>query len=69
MAVSKSKTTKKTTKSTTSKSKKGAFGGYTVNFNGCDDSLQDVFGKGAIPPSEMTKKLWAYVKKNKLNNN
>lgn len=66
MAVSsKSKTTKKTS---TSKAKKGAFGGYTVNFNGCDDSLENVFGKGAIPPSQMTKKLWAYVKKNKLNN-
>ncbi len=60
------KTTKKATKST---AKKGAFGGYTVNFNGCTDSLEDVFGKAAIPPSQMTKKIWAYVKKNKLNNN
>ena len=46
--------------------KKPAFGGYTISFKGCSDSMEDVFGKGKIPPSEMTKKLWAYVKKKKL---
>ena len=43
-----------------------AFGGMTVSFKGCDDSLEDVFGSSGIAPSEMTKKIWAYVKKNKL---
>ena len=65
--VTKAKTTKKA--ATPSKAKKGAFGGYTVNFNGCSDTLENVFGKLAIPPSQMTKKIWAYVKKNKLNEN
>ncbi|MFH0922428.1 MAG: hypothetical protein V1811_00035 [Candidatus Micrarchaeota archaeon] len=42
------------------------FGGMTVSFKGCDDSIQAVFGTGAMPPSEMTKKLWAYVKRKGL---
>jgi hypothetical protein len=48
------------------KPKKKPFGGYSISFKGCDDSLESVFGSGNITPSEMTKKLWAYVKKNKL---
>ena len=44
-----------------------AFGGYTINFQGCEHSLQDVFGRKPLAPSEMTKKLWAYVKRHKLN--
>ncbi|OGQ22742.1 MAG: hypothetical protein A3I05_05790 [Deltaproteobacteria bacterium RIFCSPLOWO2_02_FULL_44_10] len=47
--------------------KKGAFGGYTINFKGCKDPLQKVFGNKPIAPSAMTKKLWAYVKKKRLN--
>lgn len=72
-AVKKTKrtTAKRTIKKKTS-AKKGtkravAFGGYTINFNGCADSLQNVFGNKPLAPSEMTKKLWAYVKKNNLN--
>ena len=42
--------------------KKAAFGGMTVSFKGCDDSMQDVFGSSGIAPSEMTKKLWLYIK-------
>ncbi len=64
--------TKKTAKRTITKkspAKKAAFGGYTVNFNGYNDSLEKVFGTQPIAPSMMTKKLWAYVKKNKLSNN
>ena len=44
---------------------KKPFGGYTISFKGCDDTLQDVFGSGAVTPSEMTKKIWAYIKRNK----
>ena len=43
-----------------------AFGGYSVSFKGCKDSVESVFGSSAIAPSEMTKKLWAYVKRKKL---
>jgi chromatin remodeling complex protein RSC6 len=46
--------------------KKAAFGGYTINFKGCSDSMEAVFGGKPVSPSDMTKKLWAYVKKNKL---
>ena len=42
------------------------FGGYTISFRGCKDSLEDVFGSGHITPSEMTKKLWAYIKRKKI---
>ena len=45
---------------------KPAFGGYSISFKGCKDSLEDVFGSGKIAPSEMTKRLWAYVKSHKI---
>ena len=42
---------------------KKAFGGYSICFKGCDDTAQEIFGTGNLAPSEMTKKIWAYVKK------
>ena len=42
------------------------FGGMTVSFAGREDSMESVFGSKPIPPSEMTKKLWAYVKGKRL---
>jgi chromatin remodeling complex protein RSC6 len=66
--VKKRKTKKKGTKKTTKKrGGKKAFGGYTVNFKDCEHSLEQIFGTKPIPPSQMTKKLWAYVKRNRLN--
>ena len=46
--------------------KKKAFGGYTVSFKGKNDSVESVFGSKPLPPSQMTKKLWEYVKKHRL---
>lgn len=46
--------------------KKKPFGGYTVSFQGCTESMEKVFGSKPIAPSEMTKLLWAYVKGKKL---
>ena len=43
--------------------KKVAFGGYSINFKGCNDSLEEIMGGRRIGPSEMSKKLWAYVKR------
>ena len=43
--------------------KKKAFGGYSISFKGMKDSIEDVFGSAALAPSEMTKKLWAYIKR------
>jgi hypothetical protein len=46
--------------------KKAAFGGYSINFKGCTDTVESVFGSKPVSPSDMTKKLWAYVKKRRL---
>lgn len=66
MAKKKKKVVKKKKKAKKKGSKK-AFGGYTINFKNCKDSVETVFGKSAIAPSQMTKKLWTYVKRRKLN--
>lgn len=46
--------------------KKKAFGGYSISFKGVKDSMEKVFGSSPLAPSEMTKKLWTFVKKKKL---
>jgi chromatin remodeling complex protein RSC6 len=61
------RTIKKKTAAKKGARKGKAFGGYTINFSGCNHSLADVFGNRPIAPSAMTKKLWAYVKRHKLN--
>lgn len=43
-----------------------AFGGYQVSFAGRTETVEDVFGAAALAPSEMTKRLWSYVKKYRL---
>lgn len=82
MAVKKKTTTKKITtkkvatkkkaapKKTASKSKakKPAFGGYAISFAGRSETVEQVFGKKSIAPSEMTKKIWTFVKANNLSN-
>ena len=55
-------------KATKSKGKKPAFGGYAISFAGCSETVEQVFGKKPIAPSEMTKKIWAFVKANSLSN-
>lgn len=60
------KTTKKSTSKTTSKGNKKAFGGYAINFAGRKETVEQVFGKKPVAPSEMTKKIWAFVKANSL---
>ena len=47
-------------------SKKKPFGGYGINFTGRKETVEQVFGKGKVTPSEMTKKLWKFVKAKKL---
>ncbi len=46
--------------------KKAAFGGYTINFKGCTATMEAVFGNKPVSPSDMTKKLWAFVKRHRL---
>jgi len=43
--------------------KKKAFGGYHIV---PDEHLAKIIGKEKASPSEMTKRLWAYIKRNKL---
>ena len=46
---------------------KKPFGGYTVSFGSVKDmTLGEVFGTGAITPSDMTKRLWAVIKRKGL---
>jgi len=45
---------------------KKKFGGYSISFKGRKETMESVFGSGSIAPSEMTKKIWTYVKKHKL---
>jgi hypothetical protein len=46
--------------------KKKAFGGYTISFRGRKETVEKVFGSKPLAPSEMTKKIWAFVKSRKL---
>lgn len=62
-----SSSSSKKTKSTT-KTKKPAFGGYAIDFSGRKETVEQVFGKKPVAPSEMTKKIWAFVKSNNLSN-
>ncbi len=43
-----------------------AFGGMKISFKGVDDSMEKVFGGTPITPSEMTKKIWSFVKRKGL---
>ena len=62
-------TTKKSkTKASKSKSNKKAFGGYAINFAGRKETVEQVFGNKPIAPSEMTKKIWTFVKSKSLSN-
>jgi chromatin remodeling complex protein RSC6 len=42
------------------------FGGYAVKFSGRTESLESVMGGKPIGPAEMTKRLWAYIKRHRL---
>ena len=83
MAVKKKATTKKATtkkkvapkkkvatkkKASKPKAKKPAFGGYAISFAGRKETVEQVFGNKPIAPSEMTKKIWAFVKSKSLSN-
>jgi hypothetical protein len=63
--ATKRKSKKRTTRSK-SKSSKKPFGGYAISFSGRQETVEEVFGKGKITPSEMTKKIWKFVKAKRL---
>jgi chromatin remodeling complex protein RSC6 len=43
--------------------KRKPFGGMLIK---PDSKLAAVIGNGAVAPSQMTKKIWVYIKKHKL---
>lgn len=45
---------------------KKPFGGYSISFRGRKETVEQVFGTGNLAPSEMTKKLWNFVKSKRL---
>jgi len=46
---------------------KKPFGGYSISFKKVANMpISKIFGTGALAPSQMTKKLWVFIKKNKL---
>ncbi len=45
---------------------KKAFGGYSICFKGRKETVEEVFGSSKLAPSEMTKKIWAFVKSKKI---
>ena len=67
-AATKKKVAPKRKATTKSKTKKPAFGGYAISFAGRQETVEQVFGKKPIAPSEMTKKIWAFVKSKSLSN-
>ena len=67
-AATKKKVAPKKKAATKSKTKKPAFGGYAINFAGRQETVEQVFGKKPIAPSETTKRIWAFVKSNSLSN-
>jgi len=62
MAKKRKKVTKKK-KKTKRKAPKKPFGGMKIK---PDAKLGEIIGKAAITPSQMTKKIWAYIKRKKL---
>jgi len=66
-ATKRKATKRKATKRKATKRKaKKAFGGYSISFKNRVESLEQIFGKADIPPSEMTKKLWKFIKNKRL---
>ncbi len=62
----KSKPKSKSRSKSKSKGKKKPFGGYAISFSGRTETVEDVFGKGKVTPSEMTKKIWKFIKAKRL---
>ena len=67
-AATKKKVAPKRKAATKSKAKKPAFGGYAISFAGRQETVEKVFGKKPIAPSEMTKKIWVFIKSKSLSN-
>ncbi len=67
-AKSRRKTKSRSKSRTKSKSKRKPFGGYAINFAGRTETVEQIFGTKPVTPSEMTKKIWIFIKSRRLAN-
>lgn len=67
-AKSRRKTKSRSKSRSKSKSKRKPFGGYAINFAGRTETVEQIFGTKPVTPSEMTKKIWIFIKSRRLAN-
>ncbi len=67
-AKSRRKTKSRSKSRSKSKSKRKPFGGYAINFAGRTETVEQIFGTKPVTPSEMTKKIWVFIKSRHLAN-
>ncbi len=67
-AKSQRKTKSRSKSRSKSKSKRKPFGGYAIQFAGRTETLEQIFGAKPVTPSEMTKKIWVFIKSRRLAN-
>ncbi len=67
-AKSRRKTKSRSKSRSKSKSKRKPFGGYAINFAGRTETVEQIFGTKPVTPSEMTKKIWVFIKSRRLAN-
>ncbi len=67
-AKSRRKTKSRSKSRSKSKSKRKPFGGYAISFAGRTETVEQIFGTKPITPSEMTKKIWVFIKSRHLAN-
>lgn len=67
-AKSQRKTKSRSKSRSKSKSKRKPFGGYAINFAGRTETVEQIFGTKPVTPSEMTKKIWIFIKSRRLAN-
>ena len=67
-AKSQRKTKSRSKSRSKSKSKRKPFGGYAISFAGRTETVEQIFGSKPVTPSEMTKKIWVFIKSRRLAN-
>jgi len=67
-AKSRRKTKSRSKSRSKSKSKRKPFGGYAISFAGRTETVEQIFGTKPVTPSEMTKKIWVFIKSRRLAN-
>jgi len=67
-ATSRRKTKRRSKSRSKSKSKRKPFGGYAISFAGRTETVEQIFGSKPVTPSEMTKKIWVFIKSRHLAN-